>query len=88
MLTCPGGFPRPSGLHAESSRLAGRIWSELRRSAGHGGLLLALVSGVGCGSDRDEVRLEVYSWWTKEPERLAFESVISLHEKRATRAFR
>jgi len=51
---------------------------KMEQGAGIGLLALGLL---GCGSSPDPVRLEVYSWWSEEPERLAFEAAANVHER-------
>jgi glucose/mannose transport system substrate-binding protein len=45
------------------------------------GIGLLGVALLGCSSSSDPVRLEVYSWWKEEPERLAFEAAAKVHER-------
>jgi glucose/mannose transport system substrate-binding protein len=50
----------------------------MEQGIGIGLLGLALLA---CSPSTDPVRLEVYSWWTEEPERLAFEAAANVHER-------
>lgn len=45
------------------------------------GIGLLGLTLLGCGVSPDPVRLEVYSWWKEEPERLAFEAAANVHER-------
>jgi glucose/mannose transport system substrate-binding protein len=53
-----------------------------RRLRESGALVLAVLMSLGCASEPDPVRLEVFSWWDQQSERRAFEEVITLHEER------
>jgi glucose/mannose transport system substrate-binding protein len=58
--------------------LESRSLRQMEQGIGIGLLGLALL---GCSSSTDPVRLEVYSWWKEEPERLAFEAAANVHER-------